>query len=121
MDRRDLIAILLLFALAFGLRFSGVTDPPSRWGDEQEHVPAATHYWSQGHFDPNLWEHPPLRHLLLYGFLQLFGDNPYGWRMRNVLFGALAAVLVYLLARSTGGPRLAAGVAGLLMATDPLH
>lgn len=121
MDRRDLVAILLLLALAFGLRFNGVTDPPSRWGDEQEHVAAARHYWGQGHFDPNLWEHPPLRHLLLYPFLQLFGDNPYGWRMRNVIFGALAAALVYLLGRATGGPRLAAGVAGLLMATDPLH
>lgn len=121
MNKRDVAAGLLLFSLAFGLRFYDVKTPPFRWGDEQEHVAAATHYWTEGHFDPNLWEHPPLRHLLLYGFLKAFGDNPYGWRMRNVIFGALASVLVYLFASSIGGSRLAASVAGLLMATDPLH
>lgn len=110
-----------LFALAFGLRFHGVTFPPQRWGDEKVHVPAATHYWEKGHFDPNLWEHPPLRHLLLRPFLAALGDGPYGWRMRNVLLGALTSVLVALLAFSVDRSRGAAALAGLLLATDPLH
>jgi len=121
MIKRDVASAVLILSLAFGLRFYGVATPEFRWGDEREHVEAATHYWTKGHFDPNLWEHPPLRHLLLYGFLQAFGDNPYGWRMRNVLFGAMAALLVYLFALSIDGSRVTAVVAGLLMATDPLH
>lgn len=121
MSKRDLAAIFLVFSLAFALRFYDVATPEFRWGDEQEHVAAATHYWTKGHFDPNLWEHPPLRHLLLFGFLEAFGDNPYGWRMRNVLLGAAAAALVYLFAFAVDGSRVTAAVAGLLMATDPLH
>lgn len=121
MNRRDAGVALTLFTLAMGLRFHDIGTPASRWGDEPEHVAAATHYWTAGHFDPNLWEHPPLRHLLLHAFLQAFGDNPYGWRMRNVLFGATAAVLVYLFALSIDRSRVTATVAGLLMATDPLH
>jgi dolichyl-phosphate-mannose--protein O-mannosyl transferase len=121
MKKRDLAMLSLLFSLAFGLRFYDLATPDFQWGDEVEHVAAATHYWTEGHFDPNLWEHPPLRHVLLYGFLQTFGDNPYGWRLRNVLLGAMAAVLVALLAFSADGSRVTAAVAGLLIATDPLH
>jgi len=89
--------------------------------DEQGHVPAAMHYWNDGQFEPDRWEHPPLRHILLYGFLRLFGDNPYGWRMRNVLFGALAAVLTCLFAWEISRSRKTALTAGLLLAADPLH
>lgn len=121
MGKRDVAMITLLFLFAFGLRFYDVSTPERPWGDELVHVPAATHYWEEGHFDPNLWEHPPLRHLLLYGFLKVFGDNPYGWRMRNVLFGAMTSVLVCLFAFSIDRSRATAAVAGLLMATDPLH
>ena len=38
-----------------------------------------------------------------------------------MLFGALAAALTYLFAREVGGDRRAAALAGLLLATDPLH
>lgn len=119
--RRDALLLALLFAFAFALRFHDVGFPPQRWGDEGVHVPAATHYWERGHFDPNLWEHPPLRHLLLYPFVAVLGDGPYGWRMRNVLFGALTAVLVALLAYAVDRSRPSAALAGLLLATDPLH
>jgi dolichyl-phosphate-mannose--protein O-mannosyl transferase len=121
MRARDAGLLVLLLALAFGLRFHALDRPAGRWGDELVHVPAATHYWTKGHFDPNLWEHPPLRHLLLYPFLAVLGDDAYGWRLRNVVFGALAAVLVALLAYSVDRSRAAAAIAGLLLATDPLH
>lgn len=121
MRARDAALLGLLLALAFGLRVSHLDRPAGRWGDELVHVPAATHYWTKGHFDPNLWEHPPLRHLLLYPFLAVLGDGPYGWRLRNVVFGALAPVLLALLAWSVERSRATAAIAGLLLATDPLH
>lgn len=121
MKRNELILICLLFLIAFGLRFYDLSYPAFKWGDEQAHVPAATNYLNNGQFEPDNWEHPPLRHVMLYGFLQLFGDNPYGWRLRNILFGAVAAVMTYLLAREVSGSRKTALLAGLLLATDPLH
>lgn len=89
--------------------------------DEARHVPAASNYLLNGQFETDNWEHPPLRHVILYGFLNTFGDNPHGWRMRNVLFGAFVSVLTFLFALEISGSRRAALMAGLLLATDPLH
>jgi len=119
--RNDVFLLLALFLIAFSLRFYDISYPDFKWMDEQGHVPAAMHYWNDGQFEPDRWEHPPLHHIILYGFLQLFGDNPYGWRMRNVLFGALAAVLTCLFAWEISGSRKTALMAGLLLAADPLH
>lgn len=121
MKRNEIILVSLLFLFAFALRFYDLSYPDFRWGDELAHVPAATNYLHNGQFEPDNWEHPPLRHIIMYGFLQLFGDNPYGWRMRNILFGAIAAVLTYLFARNVSGKKKAGLLAGLLIATDPLH
>jgi predicted membrane-bound dolichyl-phosphate-mannose-protein mannosyltransferase len=121
MNKRDAAALLLVLGIALGLRLYGVTTPAYPWGDEIEHVASAAHYAERGHFAPNLWEHPPLRHLLLRGFLMVFGESPLGWRLRNVLFGALTAALVFLFVRGVGGSLPAATLGGLLMATDPLH
>lgn len=111
-------AVLLI---AFCLGFYDVSYPSFKWQDEPLHVQAATNYWTTGQFEPDIWEHPPLRHILLNGFLEVFGDNPYGWRMRNVLAGAIAAALTFIFALEISGRRKTALLAGLLMATDPLH
>ena len=121
MKKNEAILLLVLFLFAFSLRFYDLSYPDFKWMDENAHVPAAIHYWNDGQSEPDNWEHPPLRHIILYGFLKLFGDNPFGWRMRNVLSGAIAAVLTYLFARQISGSRKTALMAGLLLATDPLH
>jgi dolichyl-phosphate-mannose-protein mannosyltransferase len=121
MKKYEIIVPFMLFLLAFGLRFYDFSYPDFKWMDETGHVPAAMNYWNNGQFEPDNWEHPPLRHIILYGFLQVFGDNPAGWRMRNILFGALAAALTYLFAREVSGSRETSLMAGLLLATDPLH
>lgn len=114
-----LAATVLL--IAFCLGFYDVSYPSFKWQDEPLHVQAATNYWTNGQFEPDIWEHPPLRHILLNGFLEVLGDNPYGWRMRNVLAGAIAAALTFIFALEISGRRKTALFAGLLMATDPLH
>jgi 4-amino-4-deoxy-L-arabinose transferase-like glycosyltransferase len=121
MNMRSLILLSLVFLVAFSLRFYDCTNPSYKYMDETGHVPAATNYWYNGQFEPDHWEHPPLRPIMLYGFLQVFGDNPYGWRMRNILFGSAAAALTFLLALGTSGSKKNALLAGLLLATDPLH
>ena len=121
MKRNEIILLCCVFLIAFGLRCYNFSYPAFQWMDEKCHVAAATNYWENGQFEPDNWEHPALRHITLYGFLQIFGDNPAGWRMRNILFGAIVAVLTFLFARETGGSRKIAVMAGLLLATDPLH
>lgn len=121
MKRFDATLLIILFLIAFSLRFYDLPYPSFKWMDEVCHVPAATNYLSNGQFEPDSWEQPPLRHITLYGFLQVFGDNPYGWRMRNVLFGVATALLTYLFAREVSGRRRTAFMAGLILATDPLH
>lgn len=113
--------LLSILMLAFALRFYDCSYPAVPWLDEGGHVAAAYSYWDDGQFGPDNWEHPPLRHILLRGSLAVFGDTPYGWRMRNILFGSLAALGAAVFALQVSGSRRAALLAGLLLATDPLH
>lgn len=118
---RTLLLFITIILLSFALRFYNLSYPGFKWMDEARHVPAATNYVHHGQFETDNWEHPPLRHLLLYSFLQTFGDNPSGWRLRNVLFGSLAAGLTFLFALQVSGSWRAGLLAGLLLAVDPLH
>lgn len=117
------ITIILgsLFLIALCLRLYDASYPSFQWMDERYHVSAAVNYWQNGQFEPEMWEHPPLRHIMLKGFLEVFGDNPLGWRIRNILSGAAVALLTFFLAHEICGSRRTALLAGLLIATDPLH
>ncbi|MFL5832136.1 MAG: phospholipid carrier-dependent glycosyltransferase [Solirubrobacteraceae bacterium] len=68
--------------------------------------------------DPNA-EHPQLAKLVMAGGIDLFGDNPWGWRLGSVVFGLIAIVAMYLLVRGAGGSRwLAVGAAGVMAADN---
>lgn len=119
--KMNIALVATVFLIAFCLGFYDVSYPPFKWQDEPLHVQAAMNYWTNGQFEPDIWEHPPLRHILLNGFLEVFGDTPYGWRMRNVLAGAIAAALTFIFALEISGRKKTALLAGVLIATDPLH
>jgi dolichyl-phosphate-mannose-protein mannosyltransferase len=69
--------------------------------------------------DPNA-EHPQLAKLIIAGMIELFGDDPIGWRIGSVLFGMIALLALYALVRAAGGSGwLAAGTTGV-MAMDNL-
>ncbi len=71
------------------------------------------------HEDPNA-EHPQLAKLAIAGGIELFGDNPRGWRIGSVLFGLIAMVALYLLVQAAGGSAwLALGTVSV-MALDNL-
>src|SRR5436305_11268543 len=69
--------------------------------------------------DPNA-EHPQLAKLVMAGGIELFGDNPWGWRLGSVLFGLGGLVAMYALARAAGGGRWFAVGAATVMALDNL-
>jgi dolichyl-phosphate-mannose-protein mannosyltransferase len=49
-------------------------------------------------FDPNT-EHPALGKLLIAGSMAVLGDNAIAWRLPSLLFGMIALVAVFLIAR----------------------
>src|SRR5947209_7058877 len=69
--------------------------------------------------DPN-GEHPQLAKLIIAGSIELFGDGPFAWRLGSLVFGTLAILGMYAIARSAGAGRWLALGAAALMATDNL-
>ena len=120
LSRRDVWIAVAFFLAAFLVRFVELGALTSFTGDEAMHVASAANYTERGYFGPDNWYHPPLKHVLLYGSIKLFGDNPYGWRMRNVLFGAATVPLLYVLTSLLFG-QTAAVISAALLLLDPLH
>lgn len=69
--------------------------------------------------DPN-GEHPQGAKLVIAGAIELFGNGPLAWRIGSLLFGSLAILGMYALARAAGGGRWLAVGAATLMAADNL-
>jgi dolichyl-phosphate-mannose--protein O-mannosyl transferase/Gpi18-like mannosyltransferase len=89
--------------------------------------------------------HPPLSKLLITFSIMLFGgmpkghgvggwtglnavighmsngDNSYGWRFLDVVFGALVVMLLYVFAKRITGSTLFATIAALLLSFDGMH
>lgn len=65
--------------------------------------------------------HPPLGKILIGAGMELFGVNPFGWRIIGTLFGAAMLPLIYMMGlRLFGRTRYAALAAGLF-ALDFMH
>lgn len=72
--------------------------------------------------DPALeWTHPPLAKLLIAGGILIAGDNPLGWRLVSVVFGAIGIVVVYFLALALTGSRPVAALTAALLLLDGLY
>ncbi len=107
-----LVLTLGLWAMGAGREFSPV--------DEASHMKAAVSYVQSGFVQYDRWEHPPLKHILLYLDMKIFGDGPYGRRMRNLIFAGLSVLMVYLIGLRLWGAA-AGGLAALMLASDPLQ
>lgn len=64
---------------------------------------------------------PPLGKWMIGGGIELFGDNPFGWRFAGALVGTLAVVIMVRVARRMFSSTLLGGFAGLLLAGDGLE
>ncbi len=88
--------------------------------DSSLNVPTAYYYTLHGFIGPDNWWTQPLKHLLLYPFLVVFGNDPAGWRIRGVIFGALMVWLVFLVARRAFNSPFVAWATACLVALDPI-
>jgi predicted membrane-bound dolichyl-phosphate-mannose-protein mannosyltransferase len=63
-------------------------------------------------------EHPPLGKLIITAGIQIFGDNPWGWRVFPILFGTAAIVMFYFLCRRFNMSPNASNIATFLLAFE---
>jgi dolichyl-phosphate-mannose-protein mannosyltransferase len=72
--------------------------------------------------DPAIeWTHPPLAKLIIAGGILVFGDEPLGWRIASVIFGAAGVAIAYSLAVSLTGSRAIGVAAASLLMLDGLY
>ena len=94
-----------------------------RFGYERDAVKDADALMLQGHTDifkdtGSYVVHPPFGKWVIGFGEQLFGLNPFGWRIMVCLLGISAVVMVHRIARSLFKHELTAFLAGLFMAVD---
>ena len=109
---------------SFLLLVIGYWFPPDKIFDEVYFARAAEEYLQRRYIYEST--HPPLTKLLITLSTMLFGglahgDTSYGWRFLDVVAGAVAVVLVFVLARRIARSQLFATYAALLFAFDGLH
>ncbi len=122
---------LVLAALAMALSLPRLTTPSDYVFDELYYAYTAAKYVTGDEAystavppddDPTIeWTHPPMAKLLIAGGILVAGDNPVGWRIASVVFGAAGAVIAYLLALSLTGSRATSALAAGLLMLDGLY
>lgn len=93
--------------------------PPGKIFDEVYFARAAEEYLTRQYIYENT--HPPVTKLLITLSTMMFGDNAYGWRFLDVVSGALAVSLLYVLIRRITGSTLVAIYGAGLFMFDGMH
>lgn len=87
--------------------------------DEIYFVRAAEDYLNMQ--DPFEWTHPPLGKLIIVAGIQLFGYNPFGWRIMGVVFAGLMIPIMYILGKMMFGTWVGAFISAFLLLFDFMH
>ncbi|MGD0679789.1 MAG: glycosyltransferase family 39 protein [Polyangiaceae bacterium] len=124
--------LLVLLGVAAVLRSFRLADPSGALiGDEVYYVqdarvmlglPVVFHHLpgsALSGLDPN-FEHPPLGKLIMAGFIRVFDDRDFSWRIPSVILGTLAIALLYAIVLQLGGTRRQALIAAFLLAFENL-
>ncbi|WP_151737940.1 phospholipid carrier-dependent glycosyltransferase [Paenibacillus tengchongensis] len=110
---------------------------PAHLFDEQALIPEYSAFMNSTYFDeiyhartayeythgivPYENTHPPLGKLLISVGMELFGVNPFGWRIIGTLFGVAMLPLIYLMSKRLFHKTLYAALAAGLFALDFMH
>ena len=68
-----------------------------------------------------MWNHPPAGLLLIAAGIRLFGDEPFGWRIVDAIFGAIGIVVAWKIVLDMTGRRSAAFLTALFLLADSLY
>jgi mannosyltransferase len=112
--------VWLILVIAFFLRFIAINQ--SFWLDEAINVNNAANLSLKSLvLDYSLSDfHPPLFHILLRGWILLFGSSEIAVRMPSLIFGIGTVFVTYLIGKKLFEGKTAL-IAATLLATAPLH
>ncbi|MEM2970794.1 MAG: phospholipid carrier-dependent glycosyltransferase [Candidatus Bathyarchaeia archaeon] len=65
--------------------------------------------------------HPPLGKLIIAAGILIFGCNPFGWRIMNVVFATLTIPVIYVLSKRMFRTWIAASIAAFLLVFEFMH
>ena len=124
MSAVDYIAMSALGLVSFVLSFIRYWYPADKIFDEIYFARAAEEYLRNMRIYENT--HPPLSKLLVTLSVLLFGglghgDNSWGWRFLDVVFGAIVVMLLYAFAKRVTGSTIFASIASFLLLCDGMH
>ena len=136
--RRPIFALIVVAAVAGGVRFWHLSQPSALvfdevyspkagciligWSNKTCKVTSSDEkYWRNAKWDVGSWVHPPLGKWEIGLGIKAFGMKPFGWRVTTALEGTLIAVLVALIAQLLFGSALWTLMAGLLLALEGLN
>ncbi|HTU71004.1 MAG TPA: phospholipid carrier-dependent glycosyltransferase [Candidatus Baltobacteraceae bacterium] len=120
----DYVTMSALGVVSFVLSIVRYWYPPTKIFDEIYFARAAEEYLRNMRIYENT--HPPLTKLLVTLSVMLFGglahgDNSYGWRFLDVLFGAFVVMLLYAFAKRVTGSTVFSAIAAFLLICDGMH
>jgi dolichyl-phosphate-mannose--protein O-mannosyl transferase len=116
----DYVLAGVLGVVSFVLSYVNYWLPKEKIFDEIYFARAAEEYLSHKYIYENT--HPPLTKLIITLSTMFFGgDNSHGWRFLDVVFGALAIVVIYAFAKRLTRSTLFASFAAVLLMADGMH
>lgn len=120
----DYVAMGALGVVSFVLSYAHYWYPKQKVFDEIYFARAAEEYLKNHRIYENT--HPPVSKLLVTLSVMLFGglahgDNSYGWRFLDVVFGALVVMLLYAFAKRITGSTLFSTIAAGFLVLDGMH
>jgi dolichyl-phosphate-mannose--protein O-mannosyl transferase len=120
----DYLLAGLFGVISFIVSYVNYWVPNEKIFDEIYFARAAEEYLSGKYIYENT--HPPLTKLIITWSTMLFGglphgDNPAGWRFLDVVFGAIAIVVIYAFAKRLTRSSLFASFAAILFTADGMH
>lgn len=108
--------LCLLVVATLVMHFVIINNPSELILDEQHYINEARNIIEEHEIVRP--EHPPLAKLFILGGIDLFGDNPFGWRFFSIIFGTASIVLFYFLCRRLDMSPNAASIATFLLALE---
>ncbi|HTY82212.1 MAG TPA: phospholipid carrier-dependent glycosyltransferase, partial [Dehalococcoidales bacterium] len=116
--RWEYFFLVLIVVVSLALHFGIISQVKDLILDEQHYVKDARVIISEHQTDRP--EHPPLGKLMIVAGMEIFGDNPWGWRFFPIMFGTVTVVLFYFLCRRLDLSRETASIATFLLAFENL-
>lgn len=120
----QVLAVAFITLTSFLLRVLNLGTPKQLVFDEIYYVDGARDFLKYGvEMEGAVGEfvvHPPLGKWLIASGIQVFGDNPFGWRIATALFGTAMIIVIALIAHELFRSPFLTVLASALMAIDGL-